>query len=60
MAEDDKWMDVEQVMRELHIARSTVDKYAREGKLKRFIRGKRTLFPRSMVEKLKEPKPKQS
>ena len=58
MAEDDKWMDVEQVMRELHIARSTVDKYAREGKLKRFTRGKRTLFLREQVERLKQPKPK--
>ncbi len=56
--ESQKFMTIEEVMEYLGIARSTVDLYARQGKLKRFQRGKRTLFLRTQVEKLAEPKPK--
>jgi predicted site-specific integrase-resolvase len=54
----DKWMSVQETMDYLGIARATVDLYAREGKLKRFARGKNTMFLREQVEKLGEPKPK--
>ncbi len=56
--ESDKWMTIEQVMDYLQIARSTVDLYVRRGDLKRFKRGKRTVFLREQVVRLWEPKPK--
>jgi excisionase family DNA binding protein len=59
MDDESKFMTVEEVCAYLGIARSTVDLYARQGKLKRFQRGRRTYFLRSQVEKLSEPKPKQ-
>ena len=58
MADDDKWMTVEEVMNFLGIARSTLDLYVRQGKLKRFERLGRTIYLRDQVVKLKEPKPK--
>jgi predicted site-specific integrase-resolvase len=57
--ESTKFMTVEEVMEYLGIARSTVDLYSRQGKLKRFQRGKRTMYLREQVVKLGEPKPKQ-
>lgn len=56
--ESQKWMTIEEVMAYLNIARSTVDLYVRRGDLKRFKRGKRTLFLREQVVRLGEPKPK--
>ncbi len=58
MADDDKWMTVEEVMAYLGIARSTLDLYVRQGKLKRFERLGRTVYLREQVVKLSEPKPK--
>lgn len=58
MADDDKWMTVEEVMAYLGIARSTLDLYVRQGKLKRFERLGRTVYLREQVVKLAEPKPK--
>ncbi len=58
--EEQKFMTIEEVMRYLGVARSTVDQYARQGKLKRFARGRRTYYLREQVVKLGEPKPKNS
>ncbi len=58
MTLDDKWMTVEQVLEYLGIARSTLDLYVRQGKLKRFERLGRVVFLREQVVKLAEPKPK--
>jgi excisionase family DNA binding protein len=62
MSEDqsDKWMTVEEAMKYLGVSRATIDSYARSGKLKRFKRLKNTVFLREQVEKLGEPKPKNS
>lgn len=57
---DEKFITVEQAMAILQVARSTIDLYARQGKLKRFQRGKNTYFLREQVEKLAQPKPKNS
>ena len=58
MADNDKWMTVEEVMAYLGIARSTLDLYVRQGKLKRFERLGRTVYLREQVVRLAEPKPK--
>lgn len=58
MTLDDKWMDAQQVMDYLGIARSTLSLYIKQGKLKRFERLGRVVFLRTQVEALGEPKPK--
>ena len=55
---DDKWMTAEQVMDYRKIARSTLQLYIKQGRLKRFERLGRVYFLREQVEKLGEPKPK--
>jgi predicted site-specific integrase-resolvase len=56
--DDEKWMTVEEVMSYLQIARSTLSKYQKDGKLKPFQRGRRTYYLREQVLRLGEPKPK--
>jgi excisionase family DNA binding protein len=56
--EQSKWMSMQEAMEALRVSRSTIDLYARQGKLKRFQRGRNVYFLREQVEKLKEPKPK--
>jgi hypothetical protein len=56
--EPGKFMTMQETMDALHLSRSAIDLYAREGKLKRFAVGKNTMFLREQVEGLKVPKPK--
>lgn len=53
-----KWMTMQETIEYLGVTRATVDAYARAGKLKRFKQLKNTVFLRSQVIALKEPKPK--
>ncbi len=56
--ESAKFMTMQETMDYLGVSRATIDSYARRGLLKRFQRGKNTVFLRAQVERLYEPKPK--
>jgi excisionase family DNA binding protein len=56
MTDKSEYMTMQEVMDELCVSRSTVDLYARDGKLTRYQRGRRVIFLRKEVEALNEPK----